>query len=181
MFGERAGVADVVVAGGAGAELQAVDNRASVNDRVQQEGGRGGTPRLDPEVFLRKRLSAELQYGFSKTEVSLGVFRDRREYEEVGGDSDQGNETYWGVRADATWAMSPRMDLIFLVELEREELAGSGDEGGDDDLANFRLELRRELRPNMALSVSAGRYLRNSDSSFDYRDNSGQVSLEVEF
>lgn len=156
-------------------------NGAQFDDRVQQDTGSGGTPRLDPEVFLRKRLAAEMEYALAKTDLSLSVFRDKREYEEIASVSDQGDETYWGILAMATWAVSPRMDLIFRANLEREELAGEGSEGGDDDLGDFRLELRRELRPNMALSVSAGHYFRNSDDSFDYTDNSGQVSLEVAF
>ena len=156
-------------------------NGQQFDDRVQEDNALGGTPRLDPEVFLRKRLTAEMEYELAKTDLSLGVFRDKRDYEEIEGASNQGNSTYWGILATATWAMSPRMDLIFRVNLEREELAGEGDEGGNDDLGDFRLELRRELRPNMALSVSAGHYYRNSEDSFDYTDNSGQLSLEVEF
>lgn len=162
-------------------EQPSTANTAQFDDATfLPDGGRLGAPRLDPEVYVNKRLTAAFRYSFSRSDIEVRVYRDERDYGEIEDNTDQGDEKFTGVTSDFTWALFPRTSLVLGVDWEKQELDES-DGGGDNHLGNFTLELRRQLRPAMALSLIGGRYIRNSDDEFDYRDNSGILKFSATF
>ena len=125
------------------------------------------------EEKLRKRLASSLDYEFSRSFLSVTLYREDRDYETTDED-----DTFWGVRSRWTWDMLPRTQLLLRGNWEHQDL----DNGeGENDLGNFSAEVRRTIRENMTLGLRGSYYTRNSDESFDYDDTSGMLRFEASF
>lgn len=140
---------------------------------VLPDGGFAGLPRLEPDVFLRKRLSGSIKYEFTRATFTGTVYADDRDYE-ISGDNDQ----VWGVRTDLAWPLGPRTDLLLTGDFSNRDFE---DTPGEQDLYYLKAGLARELTRTMSASFAVAHYRRDGEGSSDFEDNSATLQVMMEF
>ncbi|MGI9305363.1 MAG: TIGR03016 family PEP-CTERM system-associated outer membrane protein [Gammaproteobacteria bacterium] len=96
--------------------------------------------RLTREVFVSRLLSAEASKKFSRSEFTINLFGEEREFQQTLND-----ETLYGVFSSWVWQLGPRTELLAGLEWQRNE--SDDPEIFDTDLLDTRLGLAYRFGP----------------------------------
>jgi hypothetical protein len=155
----------------------ALENRAALDDESDSVGSQGFVevplPAISNEVFLRKRLTADVSRATAKSIFSVQLYNEERDFQ-VSGDQEQ---VYGGI-ASWDWRPTVRTDARLLGQWEHLE------ESGGDDLNRWEIGLRltRQIRRDIDGAIEY-RHLQQDalEAEDDYEQNSIAASVQVQF
>jgi hypothetical protein len=129
--------------------------------------------RFVDEFFVRKNLDGELSISGVRSDFTVGVFADEREFQ-----SSPVVDRVVGGRASGIWRFGSSSRLSFTVEVGREEFEGI--DNGDRTLV--QLGYGRTLGPRVDFDVTAGRAQRKGvPANLQFEENSVLASLWFRF
>lgn len=130
------------------------------------------TFRLTDEEFFRQRFEAGVAYERGRSQISISVFDERRDFDLSADESALGGIAQW------TWQFGGRTGLQLRSEWEQSEL----DNGQEDELWTFSVAIARALSPDAGITFG---YLHarqdSTEPSDEYRENRLALLLRMEF
>jgi hypothetical protein len=142
-------------------------------------GGRPGTPRLEPNVYLRKRLSGRASYELVRTTLSARVYALRREREQP----ELTDDEVMGVALAADWNAAPRTRVTLATRYENRDF-GAAIRGSDTYALSA--SVRRDLTQLLHARFTVSHHRRDFDIVEpgvldDYRINAATLTIGAEF
>ncbi len=142
-------------------------------------GGRPGTPRLEPQVYLRKRFSGLASYELARTRLSARVYALRREREQLV----DANDEAVGMILSVDWSVAPRTRVTLGTRYGHRDFGGTV---GGSDYYSLSAGVRRELTRLLHAQFRVGHHRRDFDSvevgvRDDYRINAATLTVGAEF
>ena len=136
---------------------------------------RPGSPTLDPEVYLRKRLSVGMNYDLARTRMTASVYAEKRERDELSSGLD---DEVAGLRFNAVWDAAARTRVTGTVRAERRDFGVTLEKSNYYDVG---LGLRRDLTRTLFAELLINHVRRDFDFGDSYRINSAGLVFGAEF
>ncbi|HKJ87869.1 MAG TPA: TIGR03016 family PEP-CTERM system-associated outer membrane protein, partial [Gammaproteobacteria bacterium] len=127
------------------------------------------------DVFLRRRLNAEITFHTAKSRIRFSGYRETRHYQRTGV-----KEKGYGAGAGLNWKVAPRTRAITRLSWDHHDLAFLANR--KDDYWRVGARLARKLRPKL-ISALDYEYLRRDSNirSAEYRQNAVSLLLTKVF
>lgn len=128
---------------------------------------------VSTEVFVRKRLTADISRSTAKSIFGIGFFNEERDYESFGDD-----ERLYGADAAWDWRITSRMTSRLWGDWLRQDLR----DGTDEDLWQISLRLTRKFSLDVDgfMEFRHGRRDSNIEEN-DYEQNQIAVGFNIQF
>ena len=130
-------------------------------------------PSIGTEVYLRKRLTANISKSTAKSIFRMEVFNEERDYQATGDE-----ERVYGGNAVWDWRLAPRTSSMLRGDWQRQELRN----GEEDELWQISLRVTRKVRANVDGFLEY-RHVRqqSTEAENEYRQNSIAAGVRIQF